>query len=61
MCFGFMVDSFTDCLPASVVRDTTDLLRNIMQSPPEEVLKSDHFFVQYTKEYVPVIYNVPQT
>ena len=58
MCFGFMVDAFTDRLPASVVRDTTGLLRKIMQSPPEEVLKSDHFFVQYTKEYVPVIYNV---
>ena len=61
MCFGFMIDSFTDCLPAAVVGDTIGLVRNVMQSPPEEVLKSDHFFAQYTKEYVLVIYDVSQT
>ena len=61
ICFGFMVESFTDCLPASVVGNTVGFLRNIMQSPPGEVSKSDHFFVQFTKEYVPVIYNVSRT
>ncbi|KAF8638641.1 hypothetical protein AX14_010172, partial [Amanita brunnescens Koide BX004] len=51
ICFGFMVESFTDCLPVSVVGNTVGLLRNIMQSPPGEVSKSDHFFVQFTKEF----------